>query len=215
MPVTVRRPRPRPQKFKPFTLKDGKPCGQCKRLGKLCWQHVDLDQSESAMRETAAAQHARGLAKNGAKLPTPKGVWEEPYFEALRAGHTKSSAAGIADVAARTVYSRAERDPEFAQQEEIAYNAGTAVMMEIAFARITDRKNPGDRVLTHLLACRGVNPKQVHEVTGRDGGPIDIQHSVVPVERLSPRLQRAILKEMEEIAAEEATSARQLAAVNE
>lgn len=101
-----------------------------------------------------------------------KGEWEAAYLEALARGHTKASAAALAGVDESTPYKRADGDAEFARQQSIAYERGTARLEEIAFARITDPEKPGDSVLRHLLAVRGVNPKQRHEHSGPDGAPL-------------------------------------------
>ncbi len=74
-------------------------------------------------------------------------------------------------MSAQTPYKRVQRgDTEFAEQEEIHYNRGTAMLLEVARRRILDPKRPGDLVLKHLLSVRGVSERV--QVTGAGGGPI-------------------------------------------
>lgn len=151
-------------------MKDG--CKLCAKKGSGCHHHPDAVQKN-------AVANTRG--------------WQEAYFEALRRGHTKASAAGIAGVAERTPYSRAERDEEFAEAEQVAYQAGTAALVDVALARIADPKRPGDVILKHLLSVRGISEKTLHEHSGPDGGPID---TTVDLSKLSADLLRQILAEV-------------------
>ncbi len=97
--------------------------------------------------------------------------WESVYFKALERGHTKESAAGVAGVSAATPYKRVQRgDTAFAEQEDIHYNRGLGMLMEVARRRILDPKRPGDLVLKHLLSVRGISERV--QVTGAGGGPI-------------------------------------------
>ncbi len=97
--------------------------------------------------------------------------WESVYFKALERGHTKESAAGVAGVSAATPYKRVQRgDTAFAEQEDIHYNRGLGMLMEVARRRILDPKRPGDLVLKHLLSVRGVSERV--QVTGADDGPV-------------------------------------------
>ncbi len=115
-------------------------------------------------------QYRRVIGAN-ARARAREGDWEETYFKALERGHTKESAAGIAGVSAQTPYKRVQRgDTEFAERQEVSYNRGTAMLMEVARRRILDPKRPGDQVLKHLLSVRGVSERV--QVTGADDGPV-------------------------------------------
>ena len=148
------------------------------------------------MRNRAAPQRARAARTGG---------WETGYLAALRGGHTKDSAAGLAGVAPRTPYARAERDRDFAEQEAVAYNIGTALLESWAMDRITDRLQPADGILRHLLACRhrSLNPRLLHEVTGAGGGPVEVAPVPFPLEALSLDTRRRMLAELSSYEARE------------
>lgn len=164
----------------------GEECKNCLRLGTLCGHH------------------------SGKKITLPRtsssGEWVTIYLAALRKGYTKDAAAGLAGISNRTASLRASRDPEFAVQEEVAYNIGTSYYIDRAIVRIEDVENPADGLLRHMLATRGVSAKVQVEHSGPDGGPINLQSSVIPFDKLSRGLQMAIVRELEDLALQESQS---------
>jgi len=95
--------------FTPAQSRAGHPCKVCTRLGYTCKTHS-------------------GTGKTRAIT----GTWESAYLGALAIGHTKTAAASIAGVIRRTPAARATTDKGFADQEEIAYHRGTAVLEAVA-----------------------------------------------------------------------------------
>lgn len=163
--------------FVPGVNRYGDPCGNCKRLGRLCAVHDDS-------RDT--------------KPPAITGRWEKVYFAALEKGHTRRAAAAKAGITERGLQHRRTVDQDFADREEQCYELGTASLLDIALERITDPDKPGDLVLKQLLAHRGIDGKKVHEVSGPDGGPIPVE-SMVPIDMLSSETKRMILRDLEKI----------------
>lgn len=146
--------------------------------------------SVASVRPSSVRHHQRSRKRHG--------EWEEIYLQALRDGHSKRTAAGVAGVTTRAAEKRAVYDEEFADQMDIAYSQGTAWLLEIAHKRIQDPNNPGDSILKHLLSCRGFNPKQVMEISGPDGAPVQMEHSAaIPIDRLSLETRRRIVQELE------------------
>lgn len=143
----------------------------------------------------------------------PRHTWHETYFEGLRRGYTKEVAAAYAGVSRSSVWQAAKRDPDFAEKQEIATGIGTAWLMDVARARITDKYNPGDRILTHLLSHRGINARQIIEHQGADGGPIQTESmsggasAALPLHRLPLELRRQIMVELDRIKAEDERAA--------
>jgi hypothetical protein len=125
------------------------------------------------------------------------GQWEEAYFEAMRLGHTKASAAGLAGVSERAVYNRAKTDAEFAEAAEIAYHCGTGELMKIAYERITDRAPGSDRLLIHLLSARGVTAKKVAPEPQPARTASDIGCPTITADQLSTETKRRLLAEIE------------------
>jgi hypothetical protein len=110
----------------------------------------------------------------------------------------KASAAGIAGVSERAPYKRAKEDPDFAEQEWIAYHLGTAALMTIALDRVRDPINPDSNILIHLLAMRGIDRKRVIEHSPPDSGSAAAQ-GMIPIDRLSLETRRRIVAELEAI----------------
>ncbi len=127
------------------------------------------------------------------------GAWEAAYLDALSRGHTKAAAAGMAGVSERTVYKRANQDPDFAMHAEMAYNRGGAVLMDIAMMRIADRADGSCKLLIHLLSARGITPKRVaDEQRGPQGAAIE-SGATISIDSLSFETRRRLLEELEAI----------------
>lgn len=105
------------------------------------------------------------------------GTWEELFLRGLRRGYTYEAAAGFAGVRVDATKKKRNRDPDFAAAVEVAYNRGTARLQDLADARMRDKYNPADRVLTHMLSSRGITSRQIIEHQGQDGGPVQIESS--------------------------------------
>lgn len=137
--------------------------------------------------------HYYGADKRGkhTKRHARPGEWEEIYFEKLREGYAKTSAAALAGVAPDTPNGRRIGDAEFREKEIIAYNFGTANVYEKrAQERIADNEKPADRVLTHMLGHRGITSTQKIEMSG--GVDVNVTHNLFPIEKL-PLALRVIM----------------------
>jgi hypothetical protein len=158
--------------------------------------------------QPSAGTHTRARARTAgaASSDTPagkhrrarKGEWEEAYFAALSRGHVKASAAGIAGVSERCVYKRAKEDPDFAEQEWIAYHLGSAALMKIALDRVRDPVRPSDSILIHLLSVREADHKRIVEHSEPDSGSAETQDTI-PFAKLSLETKHRIVAELEAI----------------
>jgi hypothetical protein len=168
------------------------------RSGRHCKKHKKND--------PAPYIHPKRRGKPGPKKGKKKkrkytnsGDWEKIYLEELALGHEKGSAAAKANVHVTTPKKLGERDPAFAEREEIAYQKGTAYLLDIADRRINDPDRPADSILKQRLAHRGISEKKKMEISGPEGGPITTQALPIPVELLPLSLRRALLKAVEEV----------------
>ena len=156
------------------------------------------------MRSSTGPQRARARTADASDTPAGKhsrarkGEWEAVYFDALSRGHIKATAASIAGVSERAVYKRAKEDPDFAEQEWIAYHLGTAALMKIALDRVRDPVRPSDSILIHLLSVRESDHKRVVEHSQPPSGSVDAQ-DMVPFDKLSIETKRRVVAELEAI----------------
>lgn len=110
--------------------------------------------------------------QNSTSQRAKPGAWETAFFDALSRGHTIETAAGKAGIHRSTVYKRRDSDPQFAADLQIAYDNGTAWLVDVAHQRVTDPDKPGDTILKHLLSVRGLSERVINQLEGNDERPV-------------------------------------------
>lgn len=132
------------------------------------------------------AMKRRKSARTSARTQRTTGLrvraWKSKFIEALRADPNVSRACEVAGVSRTAAYAHREKDPEFRQAwddaDEAAIDAVEAAGLKMARAG-TDQS---PALIKFFLTTRRRDKYQTvsrYEVTGKDGGPIEMKNLVV------------------------------------